>query len=134
MSFTYDSGDLSTELNRLRLEIGDTDENDTLLQDEEVAKIQAEKSTFYLRAAGCCGLICVKLSRKVRVKISGFSEDAGVVYDRYKELQNKFVQLASVSYPWAASITASDKITNEDDTSLVQPKIKKGIHNNKGVS
>ena len=125
-SFTYDPQTLSLELNRLRLELGDTDENEPLLQDEEVAKVQAEKGSFYLRAAECCRLICAKVSRKTKVKISGFSEDANSVYDRYRSMQDRFVQLASASYPWAASIQVSEKSRNELDTGLVQPKFKKG--------
>jgi len=130
MSFTYDPNNLSIELNRLRLELGDTDENDPLLLDEEIVKVQEEKSTFFLRVAECCRLICAKLSRKTKVKISGFSEDPSLLYDRYKEMQNKFVQLTSVSYPWIGANQISEKAAIENDTSLVKPKFKRDQFSN----
>lgn len=130
MSFSYDLADLSTELNRLRLEIGDTNSDDYFLDDEEIVIVQAEKSSFYRRAAACCEIICSKVARDVKSKIGHFSEDSNEIYVRYKELAAKFYAQASVSYPWSSSITVSDKEAYEDDISLVQPQIKRGIHNN----
>lgn len=130
MSFSYDLADLATELNRLRLEIGDTNSDDFFLHDEEIEVLQSEKTSFYRRAAACCDLICAKVAREVKMKIGHFSEDANKVYDRYRALSKKFLSFASIDYPWAASISVSEKETYEDDTSLVQPKIKLGIHDN----
>ncbi len=128
MSFSYDLADLATELNRLRLEIGDTDSDDYYLDDEEIQIIQSEKTSFYRRAAACCELVCAKVAKEVKYKIGHFSEDANEVFDRYKALGAKFQAYTSVDYPWSSSISVSDKKTYEDDTSLVQPKIKKGQH------
>lgn len=128
MSFSYDLSDLSTEFNRLRLEIGDVDSNDYFLDDEEIMYVQSEKTSFYRRAAACCELICIKIARNVKTKIGHFSEDSNEIYVRYKELAAKF---QAVDYPWSSSITISEKEGYEDDTSLVQPKMKKGIHDNK---
>jgi len=131
MSFSYDLTDLSTEHNRLRLEIGDTNSDDYFLDDEEIGIIQEEKTSFYRRAAACCELICAKIARNVKTKIGHFSEDSNEIYVRYKDLATKFQAHASVDYPWSSSITLSEKEGYENDTSLVQPKMKKGIHDNK---
>ncbi len=130
MSFSYDPTGLSTELNRIRLEIGDTDENDYYLLDEEVAQIQSEKSTFFLRVAKCCELICSKIARDVKVKMGRFSEDSGDVYQRYKDMAVVFNRLASTSYPWSGAISVSEKESIEDNAALVKPKIKLGMHDN----
>ena len=130
MSFSYDLTDFDTELNRLRLEIGDINSDEYFLDDEEIEVIQSEKTSFYRRAAACCDLVCAKVARRVKTKIGHFSEDANEIYDRYKALSKKFLSFASVDYPWAASISVSEKETYEDDTSLVKPKIKLGIHDN----
>lgn len=130
MSFSYDLSDLATELNRLRLEIGDVDSNDYFLDDEEIEIVQSEKTSFYRRAAACCDLICAKIARNVKTKIGHFSEDANEMFIHYKELAAKFKTCASTSYPWSSAISVSEKETYEDDTSLVKPKIKLGIHDN----
>jgi hypothetical protein len=130
MSFSYDLSDLATELNRLRLEIGYVDSNDYFLDDEEIAIVQSEKTSFYRRAAACCELVCAKVAREVKSKIGHFSEDSNEIYVRYRALADKFYAYASTSYPWSSAISISEKETYEDDTSLVQPKIKLGIHDN----
>ncbi len=129
MSFSYDLADFNTELNRLRLEIGDTNPDDFFLHDEEIMIIQDEKTSFYRRAAACCDLICTKVAKDVNFKIGHFSENSDEIYERYKDLAVKFSTYGSVSYPWSASISVSEKEGYEDDTSLVKPKIKLGIHN-----
>lgn len=130
MSFSYDLADLGTEFNRLRLEIGDTDSDEFYLDDEEIMIIQSEKTSFYRRAAACCELICAKLAKEVKFKIGHFSEDAHNIYEHYKELAAKFTSYGSVNYPWISSISVSEKEMYEDDTSLVQPNFKLGLHDN----
>ena len=130
MSFSYDLSDLDTEFNRLRLEIGDTDSDEYFLDDEEIEVIQSEKTSFYRRAAACCELVCAKVAREVKSKIGHFSEDSNEIYVRYKALADRYHAYASMNYPWSSAISVSEKETYEDDTSLVQPKIKLGIHNN----
>ena len=129
MSFSYDLADLSTELNRLRLEIGDVVEDDYFLDDEEIVQIQSEHTSFFRRAAKCCELVCSKVARDIKFKIGHFSEDPDLIYDRYKALGKKFGTLASISHPWMRSIYVADKEAVEDDTSFVKPVFKKGLHN-----
>ena len=133
MNFSYDPTDLADEFNRLRLEIGDTDSKDPLLDDDEVIKVQAEEDSFYMRASTCCSLIASKLIRRAKYRIGQFSEDARSEYDRYTIMASNFAKLASKSYPWAASISVATKETNETDTSLVKPKFKKGMFDAPGT-
>lgn len=128
MSFSYDPTALSVELNQLRLEIGDTDSNDPLLQDEEIAYIQSQESSFYMRASVCCKIIASHFAREVDFKLGNFSEAAQTAYLRYIDLEKKFTSLASGSYPWAGGVVSSEKDDLVANTSLVPPKFKKGIH------
>ena len=130
MSFSYDVDDLDTELNQIRLYLGDTDSDDPLLQDEEIALMQDEHSTLKKRIAACCRLICAALARDVDYRLSLLSEKASVMYDRYKALAERFESMGSASYPWAGSILAADKESNESDTSLVKPRFKIGQMDN----
>lgn len=130
MTFSYDESALSTELNRVRLELGDTDEDDVLLQDEEIVQIQSEQSSFYRRVATCCGLICAKLARSVDYRLSLLSESASRKYERYKELEKKFALYAGTEYPWVGSIKKDLKQDVEDNVDLVKPKFKRGMMDN----
>lgn len=129
MTFSYDETDLATELNKIRLWIGDVDGDDVLLQDEEIAYVQGDSSTFLKRVAACCRLICAKVARDVDYKLSLLSEKATDVYKRYKAMAERFEAGSSRSYPWAGSVEVAFKKATEDDTSLVKPKIRKGMMN-----
>jgi len=133
MSFSYDETKLDKEMNVIRLYLGDTDENDPLLQDEEIVFIQGKKTTLTKRIAACCRLICAQLARKVDYKLSLLSEKAGVKYERYKDQADRYEAMGSLSYPWAASVDVALKEANEDDTSVVQPKFKKGQMDHPGT-
>ena len=127
MTFSYDSSALTTELNKIRLWIGDVVEDDVLLQDEEIAYVQSDSSTFLKRVAACCRLICAKLARRVDYKLSLLSEKASDTYERYLAMTKYYELNSSTSFPWVGSIDKSLKEDVEDDTSLVKPKIRKGM-------
>ena len=129
MAFSYNETDLATELNKIRLYIGDVDSDEQLLQDEEIAYVQSDSSTFVRRCAACCRLICTKVARDVDFKLSLLSEKASDVYERYKTLAERFEMSGSMSYPWAGSVDVSLKEANEDDDALVKPKFRKGHMN-----
>lgn len=133
MSFTYDSSDFDTELNKIRLYIGDVDSNDALLEDEEIALVQSDFTSFLKRCAECCRLICAKVIRRVDGKYGNLTEKSSQIYDLYKSRADYFDQRSSASYPWAGAIDVSDKDDTEDawdDDSIVEPKFKKGFMNN----
>lgn len=128
MTFSYDASSLSTALYRIRLEIGDTDTNRPLLQDEEIEQILTEQSTFNLRVAGCCHLICSIFAGKAeKYDIEEFSETRKEIYNRYEGMAERYAARGGGA-PWMGSIEDSFKTTTEDDTSLVSPMFKRGMH------
>ena len=133
MSFSYDETNLSVELNKIRLYIGDTDSDSILLQDEEIISVQADNTGFNTTVAACCRLICAQLARKVDYKLSLLTEKASVLYDRYKEMAERYEAMGSSSYPWSGAIYKSDKEAVEDDITLVKPKFRKGAHDHPGT-
>ena len=128
MTFSYDVASLSAGLNRIRLEIGDTDEDRPLLQDEEIEQIMIDESTFNMRVAGCCRLICSIFAGKAeKYRIEDFSETRVEIYNRYKTIAERYAARGGGA-PWMGSIEESFKTTTEDDTSLVSPLFKRGMH------
>ena len=128
MTFSYDAAGLTVALNRIRLEIGDTDSDRPLLQDEEIEQILVEQSVFNLRVAACCHLICSIFAGKAeRYRIEGFSETKAQIYNRYKEMAERYAARGGGA-PWMGSIEDSFKDATEEDTSLVKPLFKRGMH------
>jgi len=128
MSFTYDETQLdSSVLYRIRLEIGDTDEDNVLLQDEEINQIIAEVSGFYSRVARCFRLLASKfVHTSYSFTIGRLREDRGSLRDHYLSLAKKYEARSSV--PWSGAIYQDDKDAVEDDDSLVASKFQKGMH------
>ena len=129
MTFTYDPAGLGTALYRIRLEIGDVDSSRILLQDEEIEQIISEKSTFNRRVAACCRLICaIFAGEPERYRIGNFQESQEEVYKRYLSMAERYEARGGGGAPWAGSISEDYKDTTEADTGIVDPRIKRGIH------
>jgi len=130
MAFTYDRNQLSVALNRIRLEIGDTDSKRPLLLDEEIGQILSEQSSFNLQVAMCCRLICSIFAGKPdRYRIENFTETLEEVFNRYKKMARRYAGMGGGT-PWAGSISDSWKTTVKADTDLVKPSFTRGLHNN----
>ena len=130
MTFTYDDTKLSEELYRIRLEIGDTDSNRPLLEDEEIEQVISEFDSFNQQAGKCCRLICsIFASEPSSVRLEGFSENFKETYDHFKKMAEHYERLGG-SGPWAGSFDDAFKEATEADTSLVSPFFKRGMHDN----
>lgn len=57
MTFTFDPTDLTTDLAKVRREIGDVNEDDPLLSDEEIALALSEEGSVLLAGARACDWI-----------------------------------------------------------------------------
>ena len=94
MAWSYDERNLNTtdalgRLNATRFLIGDTNEDDQQVQDEEVAFALAQaNNNTYFAGAFLCRTIAAKYSRNVDVKISGALEETS------SQLQAHYLELA----------------------------------------
>jgi len=130
MAFTYDETKLDETLNRLRLEIGDTDSNRPLLDDEEIEQVMSELDSFNQRAGKCLRLICSLFASEPKsVRLEGFSENYADAYKQFYDLAARYERLGGGG-PWAGSIDDAFKEATELDTSLVSPSFKRGMHDN----
>ncbi len=130
MSFSYDVEALSEDLNRIRLEIGDTNSDRPLLDDEEIEEIITEFDSFNQRVGKCLRLICALFASEPKsIRIEGFSENYADAYDHFKDLAARYERLGGGG-PWAGSINDAFKEATELDTSLVSSSFKRGMHDN----
>lgn len=94
MAWSYDERNLNTtdalgRLNATRFLIGDTNEDDQQVQDEEVAFALAQaNNNTYFAGAFLCRTIAAKYSRNVDVKIGGALEETS------SQLQAHYLELA----------------------------------------
>ena len=73
MSWSY-SGDPSfSEVDAIRFLVGDTDESDPLVSDEEIEWFAEEWSDKYHAAAAVCETLAAKFAREVNVSADGMS-------------------------------------------------------------
>lgn len=93
MAWSYEETDLSTttetgRLNAVRLLIGDTDENDQLVQDEEVLFSLAQNNdNIYFAGSWAANIIAAKFARKVNTKLEGaLSSNYSDLARQYKAL------------------------------------------------
>uniref|UniRef100_A0A6M3M8X2 Uncharacterized protein n=1 Tax=viral metagenome TaxID=1070528 RepID=A0A6M3M8X2_9ZZZZ len=130
MTFTYDVSKLTEELNRIRLEIGDTDSNRPLLDDEEIEQIISEIDSFNQQVAKCCRLVCsLFASEPSSVRIEGFSENYKEAHDHFMKMAEHYERLGGGG-PWSGSHDDAFKEATEANTSLVPPFFKRGMHDN----
>jgi hypothetical protein len=65
VTFTYDTAHLATsDLYRLRFELGDTDSNSVLLQDEEIQFCLSKTGSFYRAAYMAANVVANKFARE----------------------------------------------------------------------
>lgn len=131
MSWSY-SGDPSTrDEDAIRFEIGDTDEDDQLLSDEEIAYAISIAGTGLAGAAYCCEVLARKFSREADFTLGPLSIKAGQRAETFgamaKELKAKATTLSSGNGMYVGGIDPADAAK---DTGLIQPAFKVGFMDN----
>lgn len=128
MTWTY-AGTLTTDLDKVRLLIGDTDTTQQQLTDEELNFFISEEETLHTAAAAACRALASKYARKVHREVGDLKLYAEQMYQHYLDLAKELsVRGSSYAVPSAGGVYTADKEAYESDTSLVQPEIKRGIH------
>ena len=130
MAFTYDIEALDEDLNRVRLELGDTDSDRPLLADEEIELMIDTYSELHRRVAECARLLVARFSGEAdRVRIENFEEQKQGLIEKYTALA-RFHEARAFRGPFNTAESVSDKLSNELDTSIVQSSFKRGMHDN----
>ena len=129
MTWTYSGDPSANARDSIRFLIGDTDTNDQLLSDEEIAWVNSEASgsatattAVYDAAMRCCMSIASKLAREADKSIGdlsvSMSQRAKAYRDQAKELKALATREGTVPVPYAGGITISDKEVDEQNSDL----------------
>lgn len=88
MTFTW-IGDLSTDLDKVRANLGDTDSTDQLLQDEQINGVLAVITDINMASAALADQIAATYARKVDVGHLSARKSASQLFRHYGELANR---------------------------------------------
>lgn len=129
MAFTFDAS-LSTQRDRLRLSIGDTDSSIPEFQDETLDALLSGK-TLYQAMVSCFDILIAKYSRYATEKVGPITVDYGLIIDNFIKLKKEAQkQVIYTAQPFAGGISSGDKAIEKSDSDVVQPVFTKSIHNN----
>lgn len=122
MTWTYDST-LTATKDQVRLLVGDTDVNEPLLQDEEIAFLLTENGTMRYAAVEAANAIAGLFARKADKEVGHLKLQASQKYKQYLALAVRLRRRAVVAsvVPYAGGQTESDKDVNRDNTDIVPP-------------
>jgi hypothetical protein len=129
VAWTYSGDPASSARDAIRFLVGDTDTNDQLLSDEEIAWVNTEATgsptstdSLYEAAVRCCITIAAKLAREADKQIGDLSvklsQRAGAYRTQADELRTLAQREGSVPVPYAGGITISDKDIDEENSDL----------------
>lgn len=127
MTWSYDTA-LTADKDRIRLIIGDTDTNDQLLQDEEIAYFLTLKSNVFEAAALAASSIQSKFARLADTTVETvsvkYSQKAAQYAALAEDLDRKAKEDSALVSAYAGGISIADVDDVRDDDDRVKPKFR----------
>ena len=137
MTWTYGGDPSSNARDAIRFLVGDTDTNDQLLNDEEIAWVNnqvtgSDTATTALYEAAWRSMVAIasKFSRladqavgDLKVDLFQKATNARAQADQLKALA---LREGNVPTPYAGGITVSDKDIDRDNSNMIQPSFARG--------
>jgi hypothetical protein len=133
MTWTYTGDPSANNRDEVRFLIGDTDNTDPIVQDEEIAYAVAQEANNRLAAIRIVRSLIGKYSRKVDKSVGDLKISYSQIAKNYTDLA-KFLEesddnlYAPIAY--AGGISLSDKDTVRQDSDRTDPIFKKGMNDN----
>ena len=133
MTWSYSGDPASSDRDRVRFLIFDTDTNEQLLNNEEIDWLLTEQSNVYMAAANGAEAIAAKFARDINRSVIGISASPGGRAQFYLDLAEKLRAQTATSNKhgeiFAGGLTISGKDALDADTNAVQPAFKIGQFN-----
>ncbi len=127
MTWTYGGDPSANERDEVRWLAGDTDTNDQLVTDEEIAYALTKQPTPTLAAAVVCDAIAAKFAREADRRVGDVSLSASQKAKAYRERAADLrADAAVLALPSFGGLSIADKETLDADTDAVQPSFRIG--------
>lgn len=134
MAWTYDSTDLTTPLNRVRLGIGDTNYEDPQFEDEEIESFLTAASSEKEAIAIGLRSLAARYARYTDKWVGNLKVLSSQRYRHYlDQLDAELTSSAAgtIRVPSAGGIRASQKTAYDADTDRLGTTLFRGMHDNK---
>ncbi len=131
MGWTYDPEDLSTDLNRVRLMVGDTDADERQLSDEEVEYMLDTHGSVGVAAVHAARAIMARYARLVTKAVGDLRIAYSDRHGHYRELVDYLETLATADDPYqiyVGGLSFDEARSDLRDTDLPPPRFEVGIH------
>lgn len=118
MPWSYSGDPTVSQRDAVRFIIGDTDENDPLLQDAEIDYMITTHGTTRIASAESCRAVAAKFARLMNRSIGGLSADFSAKHSQYLTMAQSIMD-SEESYPvslFASGWKKSQKEAVESDT------------------
>jgi hypothetical protein len=112
---------LSTDRDKVRSRLGDTDPADALLTDEEIDAYLTIEGTLRLATIACCKAILAKLARVVDMVTPAVEVSLSQRRDGYMVLLTELRAGAAMVPMFAGGTNLNDKALRNADTARTQP-------------
>ena len=125
-NWNYSGDPNSSELDRVRFEIGDTDENWPLLNDDEIQYAIDKEANLYTAAARCCEAIASKFSREADYSLGPKSVSSSQRAESYRakarELRHK-----GIAGFYVGGVSKKDEKKDRLDPDKKRPAFERGM-------
>tara|TARA_A100001515_G_scaffold67655_3_gene53806 strand:- start:1513 stop:1956 length:444 start_codon:yes stop_codon:yes gene_type:complete len=130
MTWSYSGDPSSSDRDKVRFLVFDTDTNDQLLSNEELDWLLSQNSNIYMAAATAAEAIAAKFAKDISRSVVGISATPGGRADFYLELAERLrAQVSSTNkhaQVFAGGLSIDNKEALDDDSDAVQPGFKIG--------
>jgi hypothetical protein len=124
MTWSYDTA-LTADKDKIRALIGDTDTNDQIISDEEIAFFLTQSGNIYGAAARTCRAIAAKFSRRTDIEVEGVSDKMSQLVKHYNALATSYDidsgKFGSTINPVVTGISRSEMRTVRQNSDRVDP-------------
>ena len=127
MTWTYSSTDISTDLAKVRLLIGDTDTADQQMTDEEINFFIDNEHIIYMAAYRCALALVAHYARRVDKEMGDLKLLAAQRHRHYIRLAEQLLKRNVPGIPSAGGVWQTEKDNLEDNTNWVKPSFKLGM-------
>jgi len=135
MAWTYSGDPAGSTRDAVRFLIGDTDTDDQLLNDAEVAYFITQHGTVNRAASEAARAVAAKFARLMNRSIGALSADFSSKYRQYLELASDLLlkEETEPASPFVSGWKKDQKETYMDDSNREPIFGRKGVHDNNRV-
>lgn len=127
----YNGDPANSNTDALRVLVGDTDESDELLTDEEYQYFLSSYGSPIVAAGPVCETLAAKFARYVDSEVDDIRVKSEQMFQHYRRLADVFRHRTAIyAMPYFGGVFTSDK-ENNDDPSIVQGRFWRDMGNNR---